>query len=458
MRQIPHGLTSDFFLRIMRKMIEESASQETNLKIKEDTNLSEYEDDFEFLDDDPNNEWEEGDDKKNSENSANTEKNAFNLYEKRVTDLLFNTLTLTTEFIEKYPKQIEFVYDAITTVSTIVLRIAATQDLQRYKPETITLEKNRPPSYLSALKGGVSLFEKNQLAKPESERLKVHWNQNTDFMKTSDLINAFDKPVSPRQLEELNEHLKRKNLPAVEEISIKQAILLAIKNKIRTIEEIVIESLQHVLPSQLAEVIHNSESGSSQFSIQKEAKIDYSEIEKTRIELMAVIESQKSPVGVSFILASFLETSKGDLASALYLTTSFLYMIPRRSQDLGDKRFDWFKKYIKDEYSFLMPFSNFEDTKVYSRTIPPKVVHKASDDINFDYSLENQVGKAYHAANLVSLLHYFPPEFIAVMTVGEYIRYGHLHGLAKIWSDFRILKELPKIQKWLRSLPKAPNS
>lgn len=384
-------------------------------------------------------------------------KDVFNKYEQRITNILTKAISLTAEFAEKYQDQTEFIYDAATTTATIILRIAATQDLHKYKPEGFKLEKNSPVNYLTALKKGVELFEKQQLTKKEEDRFQVFWEPNENAPKLAELIKIFNEPLLAYRLEELNDYLHDKGLKKVEEITLKNAILLGLKHKIKEIADITKSVLSDNLPGS-SSAISNAKSGDPDSELYK------FNIHSTRNfaeKTIKDINTENSQVGVSDILAKALEETKGNLQAALFLTTDFFYSASRRSYlsvfDNEDDHTTWFKTHIKDEYSFMLPFSSFEGAEVYTRAQPPvKITEERRDPmiINYDYSLENQIGKAYHASNLVALLYHFPPEFIAVMAVGEYLQFGDKHGLAKIWSDFRILKQLPRIQGWLRSYQK----
>jgi hypothetical protein len=326
------------------------------------------------------------------------------------------------------------------------LTALANHDLIVHAPEK-TVEK-QSTSYCRVLENGIDNF---RAAHPE---IPVTWNFDPQYHTASQLIDRFtSKQVDGRMI-------LYKMLSAVVK-----------GEKFDIIKQLV---LNH-LPENIAEIIDSSE-GVSKSMLKQGLDANFFESVRDRIEIFFLQQDERIPLSISKILPMFLEQTKGNLNSALYLMASFFKAFSRGSQQSTswkewnfqmDEAAVWFKTYIKDEYGSLVPYNilTTEETpypgklshifeSLFGKSLfggegskPVKLSVNDDRSIYYDLSLRNQVGKPYHAANLVALLDIMSPEMISTLCLLELLRHGNQHGLNKAISDLKICQELVNAQK-----------
>lgn len=163
------------------------------------------------------------------------------------------------------------------------------------------------------------------------------------------------------------------------------------------------------------------------------------------------------PLSISFLIYQKLFDNRGDLRKTLEDVTIFLKYARNKDPE-------WMKKYIADEYSPVMPYDTLDNKPVPYKGIYGTVMERIHgllvgemerDSVHFassypDVSLNNQIGKAYHASHLAALLDQFSPESLMLLTGMEYLLYGHAHGASKALADTQVLRDLYATQKLLR--------
>jgi hypothetical protein len=125
-----------------------------------------------------------------------------------------------------------------------------------------------------------------------------------------------------------------------------------------------------------------------------------------------------------------------------------------------------FSRHVKDEFSPFIPWDKLPEgnTPDPRKRSPEKMLNSLQikgygisglrdTSIFYDFSLPNQVGKAYHAFNLAYLLSQFSPEVIAIMVAGEYFKHGEIQGTYKLLGDLEILGGLHQISRYFETLP-----
>ncbi|HOM77782.1 MAG TPA: hypothetical protein PLT50_01070 [bacterium] len=168
-------------------------------------------------------------------------------------------------------------------------------------------------------------------------------------------------------------------------------------------------------------------------------------------------------IGSAELFKRALELTQGDLVEALSLTYKGLRHACRETPNPTETSID-FAEHIKDEFSAYTPWDKLPRDSVRDpRKMSPESVltrlHEqakgpsAVDTIFYDFSLQNQVGRAYHAFNLAFLATRFSPEIIAAMVAGEYVNYGEKHGTYKLLGDLEILGGLYQIVEYFGTLP-----
>lgn len=181
------------------------------------------------------------------------------------------------------------------------------------------------------------------------------------------------------------------------------------------------------------------------------------------VDIENEVKNTGEPVSVSFLLSKLLLKHDGNLNLSLLNLSEYLKYKAGRIKYSNSTDEIWFKEHIRDEYSDFAPYHTLnqveyeqKDERMYTRSrrallAISKVVGNRYAPIakNFEYSLLNQIGKPYHAAYMVALLEFFPPEMIGMMTSMEYLLHGVNHGMSKFLADLRVLRDLKKIEKML---------
>jgi hypothetical protein len=191
-----------------------------------------------------------------------------------------------------------------------------------------------------------------------------------------------------------------------------------------------------------------SSAGSSPYNLGQD---DFMRL-KIRVEIE--VQATGKPVSAATALAWLLEEREGDLGAAMIDLADFMEAMTRWSPSLvteGDQtaneRAIWMQTYIKDEYSVDIPYTNlpvpdplfpFEDTPLH-----------AKDQVYYDFSGRNRVGEPFHAANLVALLNFFPPETITAFFMAERLTYLEQQGMGKTAGDLLVINDLYEIDDLL---------
>lgn len=319
--------------------------------------------------------------------------------------------------------------DITVNVAAASLNHLVREDLLKNHPKEVAVQENpRFRSYTEILQKGIENFQAEHLETP------VTWHRNPGYFKISEYFSAIDKnsPIS---------------------IPLKKILLNLQDGRLARAQQ----TLTSYLPEHAAETINRSSQViPNQISATYERKtlaIDSENIINTIASKYS--EMGEKPLSIEHILPIFLEKTSGDLTVAMYALAGFLKRF-RRSDRGQTIQNEWFKKYIADEYSTLAPYQDLtQNTYSYEGKLGQDKLSKkvfewggADPGLHYmDFSLSNQIGKPYHAANLAALLEYFPPDAIAAMTAVEYLRYGPEHGASKALADVMILKELRKIEK-----------
>lgn len=352
--------------------------------------------------------------------------------------------------------------DTVLKVTAAALSHIARTDMEKHHPHEVPVSENkRFRPYSQVIEEGIRNFEAGH---PE---MPVFWRRGPNYMRVADYFREITRT-----------HADEDGL--LEASSPLKIVLLALQQ--RSGPEEVKQRLLGYFPADVVNLIKRSDA-TSEFEINPEYSesvevLDYSCV-KSEIERIYEEQPTEEPLSTARVLEIILEQSSGDLAAALYHLAGFYKYFSRRT-DTNDTDWNqewanwWFKKYIADEYSGLVPWQNLSGNdvpyygnqhRVLQRVLgrvfrggggnPGEVIVNDGENnqgeepatIYYDFSLSNQIGKAYHAANLAALLESFPPEAIAFMVAGEYLQYGSEHGANKALADVMILLELRKVEK-----------
>lgn len=371
-----------------------------------------------------------------------------------------------SKIIARYPE----IFD-ITTVTTthILLRTTARalhhlgkKDMMQNHPEDMPLpDKPTCKPYSQILYEGITNFQKTHPDIPVVFNRSPEYQTNAQLFTTLTSKKTTDNPND--SVLEIAFQMFRKGF------------------KFGSIEGVIVDSL----PPHIADIIRRSE-GIVNASVNPdyEEKVDLKEIGPI-IERIYEQQESKTPLSVSQILPIFLEKTSGDLSASLYCMTAFFKSQSRglgvatKDNTLMQNASAWFKKYIADEYYSLVPYQGLDDVRrPYPGKLYPKIAgimgqttfggiaNEAEEfspadhrPLYYDYLSLNQVGKPYHAANIVALLECLPPEAVAVLTAAEFVSHSSKHGINKALADVMILIELREIDKlFQRFSPKVANS
>ena len=236
--------------------------------------------------------------------------------------------------------------------------------------------------------------------------------------------------------------------------------------------------LEAYLPPSVFEIISKSSQGTDDL-FNKDRDCDLLEITDRvgeSIEQGCALSGRKKRYSTTEVLRMFMEETQGDMSLSMYLLAAFYKDHARKLKGMNfilNGKYDqtWIKDHLMDELSDFLPFTSIPSDQ-YSevksmdiigfdaikakviKILPFKFLHDDTEDydnpavkIDFDYSLLNQQGKLYHAANMVALLDRLSPEIITIMMLGEYMTSGARQGLSKLLSDLRIATDLYKLQE-----------
>lgn len=386
-------------------------------------------------------------------------------YGERVTKLISICVNAASSIAIKHPEASGLLLDAATNVGTFIIQRASQEDLKRYRPEGIEIEVN--PDYkpiLRILREGVRQFEELH---PD---ITVSYSRDKNYVDIEKITEIFNSKPDHKFISELKEDiaLNQEHRPiGLKEITADKSLgeisLIGLATQSKSVWRNVEQQIARQLPTDLVQVIESASAGNS--SVKIPGINEPASIQRDFLrELWTQLNGRDTPVSTSEILCLCLEKTKGNLSTALYLATSFLRSSSRNNIELpghettlfDDDRSKWFINHIKDEFSPTLPFTRLS-LENYTRADKPEVVESVSrqrDELNYDFNRENQIGKPYHAFHIAALLNCLVPEFIATMTAAEYFRYGAEHGLAKLWADMKVLKQIRAVDKWLNSFSK----
>lgn len=172
-----------------------------------------------------------------------------------------------------------------------------------------------------------------------------------------------------------------------------------------------------------------------------------------------------APISAGEIFSYCMERNGGSINKSLMDTMIFLKDMARSDVSLNafteltdyqenlKKNEDWFKANIKDEYGKIGNYSKLpHETYPYHGllSVKPRVANLKVDK---DLHLLNQIGKPYHAWNIVVLLSAVPSTITQIGIAQEQYTYFKEHGPAKIASDFRVALELRKLDSLFMMYP-----
>ena len=340
--------------------------------------------------------------------------------------------------------------DLALNVTARSLSYFVRKDMEAHHPEDIPVTENpRFRPYSQIVEEGIHNFERNHPGKP------VIWVRNSSYTDVSQYFRdlTIDGPYGTPA-----EHILWLMQYGEDFNKIKDAITL-------------------FLPQEVRQNIDRSEgTASPDLSVTYKGETGNVDFWNVKCEIEAIYDQQEvaKPLSVSTVIEIMLEKHQGNLAAALYSTAGVLKYMSRmvvdESQDNDDytqaERNEWFQTYIADEYSSLVPYQSLDNHEstyqgkadlAYGKAIGwiagdagQAKVYENGRPLYYDFSLSNQIGKPYHAANVVALLEYFPPEVIVAMVAGEYARYGAEHGANKALADVMVLLELRNVEKVLK--------
>ena len=104
-----------------------------------------------------------------------------------------------------------------------------------------------------------------------------------------------------------------------------------------------------------------------------------------------------------------------------------------------------------DEFSYDFPFNQLRDDETEYKGLFG--IQRA----NFDTSLRNRTGEPYHVASMGALMSEFPPEIIALLTTGEYVKFGPEHGIQKALVDISTIGDLYNLSRVLEKYNSGDN-
>ena len=162
------------------------------------------------------------------------------------------------------------------------------------------------------------------------------------------------------------------------------------------------------------------------------------------------------PVENYKLLLYSLELTNGNIDDALSLVNRYYKIKVRAPGDFGDLKtnIDEFKLKVLDEFSQDIPWHSLgEDHPPFTYQgvvqfgeVRYVYARKGSD---FDLSLFNRVGEAYHTTNIILLSRNFSPELVSVMVVSTDVLEGEIIGLGKIITETSALVDLYEIDSYL---------
>ena len=170
-----------------------------------------------------------------------------------------------------------------------------------------------------------------------------------------------------------------------------------------------------------------------------------------------LVTQTEAPVSAGEIFSYCLSRNNGSITKSLMDTTLFLkYMA--RSDTTMDTFFevktqpekarvneDWFKRNIKDEYGKVGSYSELpHETYPYGGLLSAKP-EVADLEVDKDLHLLNQIGKPYHAWNLVVNLTAVPPTIAQIGVAWRQLETFKSQGPIKTAADFRAALELNKL-------------
>lgn len=315
---------------------------------------------------------------------------------------------------------------------------------ERVKNEGLVIEKNPDRVNINqSVSNAINTYNENHPDNP------AHFSKSDHYIESKEWFDIFHRPVTYPDLINLRTIINPSKELVGQDLGM--IIVSALKNGVSVME--VIYSIKSFLP-------RNAENTITTALISEEPT---QAVETPReLSLLEAIESQPDgtiPLTLEKLLYLSLEVNQGDINLSLS-TLRNIFKIQSRGQQFYTDSGLWFKKYIKDEYSYYGSFNEMDlGEPIYTGKLKDKLYeilpvfrvldNDGKDNIDFDLSFPNRIGLPYHAIHIIELLSDFPPEVITFLTMGEYINFGPRHGLIKFISDLELLSQTSKIKKTL---------
>ncbi|MDO8487840.1 MAG: SpoIIE family protein phosphatase [bacterium] len=397
-----------------------------------------------------------------TESSTSTPQSALS----KISLVLGNSITSTLPIVGSSLSKTRFKVGAIVA-DTVITSLAKTSiewaltqpnvsDVVNIEEVNLTATNPDYKPYLEIVKSGVQLYQRGH------PNASVTWARKPERYMVSDLAEALTKKISLDESVVISENLQGRYLDNPDIFSGKSALtaigIIFINNGLKVNKSLIDSKdvLLHRLPQTISKAAQAA-SNVNTFPREALGNFTYGEFEtlldKTEVWVKQQATVQNGPIGSAEILAHLLNETNGDLERSMYLLSEFF----RYESRTVNRRFDperalWMKDHILDEYSLVLPYNSFASPSEISYSGPFKLPwNNRPTSINYDLSLKNRVGLPYHSANIVALLNRFSPEFITLMTAGEYITYGDQQGFVKAATDIKVIRQLKEIESYLSS-------
>lgn len=185
------------------------------------------------------------------------------------------------------------------------------------------------------------------------------------------------------------------------------------------------------------------------------SEISEPELEDLTIQIESLTKNQGHPASTSQILELLLEKNNGNLGLSMSQIADFFKYVSRNRSTNGviypNENAKWMKNNILDEFSYDFPFNQLRDDETEYKGLFG--IQRA----NFDTSLRNRTGEPYHVASMGALMSEFPPEIIALLTTGEYVKFGPEHGIQKALVDISTIGDLYNLSRVLEKYNSGDN-